>query len=102
MADPIINVLAEWLVRNGYFGAGGVTAVNAKGGGGGGGSGAITTLIMPAIFLPDVLKVAAGAGGRGGTGDASGIAGTASWISLGTGITAGTAIPNVTCFKITD
>jgi hypothetical protein len=35
------------------------------GGGGGGGSGAITTLTIPAIFVPDRIYVSAGTGGAG-------------------------------------
>ncbi|NBX52013.1 hypothetical protein EBT25_19275 [bacterium] len=39
---------------------------NARGGGAGGGSGGVTTVIIPASFLPDVLYVSVGRGGLGG------------------------------------
>ena len=45
-------------------GSGNGSSVNA-GGGGGGASGAMTTLTIPAVFLPDRLYVSAGTGGAG-------------------------------------
>lgn len=56
------------MVRMLLIGAGGGGAGGSgTSGGGGGGSGAVTQWIGPAMFIPDVLSVAVGAGGRGGS-----------------------------------
>ena len=78
----------------GGFGFAGLSNT-ARGGGGGGGSGAINSLILPAVFLPDVLKVSAGPGGIGGNSPTGGSSGVASYISMGNGLTLGTASPNI-------
>ena len=67
----------------------------ARGGGGGGGSGAYATLMVPAIFLPDVLKIQVGHGGQGGAASTNGTAGIASGVSFGSGLTAGGSSPNL-------
>lgn len=77
----------------GGFGFAGLSNT-ARGGGGGGGSGAINSLILPAVFLPDVLKVSAGSGGIGGNSPTGGSSGVASYVSMGNGLTLGTATPN--------
>jgi len=56
-------------------------------GGGGGGCSSITRMMVPAIFLPDVLYIQVGAGGAGGDGDATniqsdGASGNLSYISV--------------------
>lgn len=61
------------MVRFMLIGAGGGGGVgSATVGAGGGGSGAVTSWIGPAIFVPDILRIAIGAGGT------SGVDGTAS------------------------
>lgn len=58
------------MVRFMLIGAGGGGGGDSSSvGGGGGGSGAITSWIGPAIFIPDVLRVTVGAGGRTGIAD---------------------------------
>ena len=61
-------------------GGGGVSAASTAGGGGqGGGSGGIARLIIPRIFLPDIIYLFPGEGGVGGIGNNSpGTAGTLS------------------------
>lgn len=55
------------MVRFMLIGAGGGGGVGGGiGGAGGGGSGAVTSWIGPAIFVPDVLRIAIGAGGTSG------------------------------------
>lgn len=82
-------------VGGGGGGGGGQSSVNNKGGGGGGGSGGISSLMIPAIFLPDRLSILVGFGGGGGAAATSGTTGNGSYIAFGSGITAGTAIPNL-------
>jgi hypothetical protein len=85
-------------IAGGGGGGGGFTrATTVAGGGGGGGacSGVVSSL-MPAVFLPNVLKVSVGLGGLGSTG--TGVAGgngTNSYIASGVGLTAGSTIPNI-------
>jgi hypothetical protein len=64
-------------------GGGGFTgaAGTARGGGGGGASGAMTTLLMPAFMVPDVLYLRPGNGGSGGGAGGSGIAGTVQYLA---------------------
>lgn len=61
-----------WMMAmgSGSGGGGGFSGADAtaRGGGGGGGSSAICTMLIPAIFLPDILYVAVGVGGAGGGG----------------------------------
>ena len=49
----------------GGSGGGSDNTANSSGGGGGGGSGAQTTILLPEMFIPDVLYIQAGAGGKG-------------------------------------
>lgn len=61
-------------------GTGGNTAA-AWGGGAGGGSGAQSTVLMPALFVPDTLYIQAGMGGNAvSTSAGVGVAGTASYV----------------------
>lgn len=93
-----ISMVYMIAIGGGGGGGGGFSGASgaARGGGGGGACSGFTTLMMPAIFLPDSLKIIVGDGGRGGTG--SGVAGTAggiSYISLGAGATTGIVAPNI-------
>jgi hypothetical protein len=70
--------------RSGWSATTGTAAVS---GGGGGGSGGFTRLLIPAVFLPDVLYIQVGRGGAGGllttTNSASaGVNGTGSYVSI--------------------
>jgi hypothetical protein len=78
-------------------GAGGQSSPANKGGGGGGGSGGISSLIIPAIFIPDRLNILVGSGGGGGIG-VNGTTGLGSYITLGNGVNLGTGIPNLILF----
>lgn len=89
-----VTMINMFCLGGGGGGGGGQTAAVA-GGGGGGASGAFTSLMIPAIFLPDVLKIIVGAGGQGGATATAGTAGANSYITLGAGVTAGTTIPNL-------
>jgi hypothetical protein len=74
------------MVRFLLIGAGGAGVVGSNTAGGtGGGSGAITTLIVPAMFIPDELRVTIGAGGKtsAAAGDASAITWQGSKTSAG-------------------
>ena len=85
-------------VSGGGGGGGGRTRASTVGGGGGGGGGCsgMVTLMMPAIFLPDSLKISVGSGGQGGAALAPGSPGVSSYISLGErGGATGIAIPNI-------
>ncbi len=66
-----------------------------RGGGGGAGGAGVTTLMVPAIFLPNALKISVGAGGAGGDANTAGNSGNSSYISLGTGVGSGLVIPNL-------
>lgn len=62
------------MVRFMLIGAGGGGAnASSTAGAGGGGSGAVTSWIGPAIFIPDILQVAVGVGGKASDGVASAI-----------------------------
>jgi len=62
------------MVRFMLIGAGGGGANSSStAGAGGGGSGAVTSWIGPAIFIPDILQVAVGVGGKASDGIASAI-----------------------------
>lgn len=85
-------------IAGGGGGGGGFTGISgsARGGGGGGASSGVVTALVPAIFLPDVLKISVGLGGLGASG--SGVAGgngTNSYIAYGVGLNAGSSIPNI-------
>lgn len=49
----------------GGSGGGSDNTSNTSGGGGGGGSGGFTSILLPEMFVPDVLYIYAGAGGKG-------------------------------------
>ena len=74
---------AKWIHMIGVGGAGGgSTGINTgltSGGGAGGTSGAQSVVMIPAMFVPDVLYIQAGAGGPGGA--ASGVAGGAGTVT---------------------
>jgi hypothetical protein len=87
-----ITMVHMTCISGGGGGGGGycrATLTSGSGGAGGACSG-ITTLLIPAIFLPDILFVQVGTPGLGGTGSAttgtvgqSGSAGSNSYISMG-------------------
>ena len=92
-----ITMIYMIAISGGGGGGGGFTRATGVAGGGGG-SGAcsgMATLMMPAIFLPDSLKISVGPGGQGGAAGTTGGAGTNSYITLGAGLTTGITIPNV-------
>ena len=70
-----------YMIGVGGGGGGGSSRNNSTsaGGSGGGSSGAQTSLLIPAMFVPDILYIQAGAYGIGGTytGASAGVAGTA-------------------------
>ena len=72
---------------------------NARGGGGGGGAGGMARLVIPTMFLPNVLMCYPGKGGMGGAAQTDGIAGELSYISHGIGFSGVmgnlTAVPQV-------
>jgi len=90
-----VSMIHMLCIGAGGGGAGGQSAVNQKGGGGGGSSGGITSLIVPAIFLPDTLSIFVSPGGRGGAAASNGGDTSLTYISLGQGATAGSTIPNI-------
>lgn len=72
-------------VGGGASGGCSVNTANTGGGGPGGGSGAQSTLMIPAMFLPDVLYVQAGLGGSQPAtlvSGALGVAGTFTYVSI--------------------
>ena len=54
-------------VSGGASGGTGIVSGSTSGGGGGGGCGTITSLIIPAMFLPNILYLGCGSGGLGPT-----------------------------------
>lgn len=62
---------AKWIYMLGVGGAGGggcgINTATSSGGGSGGSSGAQAIVMIPAIFVPDVLYIQCGLGGAGGT-----------------------------------
>jgi hypothetical protein len=64
-----ITMIHITAIGAGGGGGAGIASViaNAGSGGSGGGSGSITRLTIPAIFLPDSLRLVVAAGGNGGT-----------------------------------
>jgi hypothetical protein len=83
-------------VAGGSGGGGGRTGATttARGGGGGGASGNIGKMLIPAIFIPDVLWVQVGNGGAGGAANSAGAIGLGTSIYYSTGLTAVTK-PNL-------
>ena len=84
-------------IGSGGGGGGGFTGASttARGGGAGGGSSSIAKMLIPALFLPDVLLVQVGSGGKGGAANANGGTGVNSIISYGVGLTAIGTSPNI-------
>ena len=71
-------------VGGGASGGTGTNTATTSGGGGGGGSGAQSTLLIPAMFVPDVLYILCGMGGRPAATIATataGVGGTVTYIS---------------------
>ena len=66
----------------GGSGGGNDTATSAAGGGGGGGSGAQTCIVLPEMFIPDVLYIQAGAGGKGLELTSAGLPGSDTFIAI--------------------
>lgn len=92
-----ISMVCIFLVDAGGGGGGGLTGATttARGGGAGGACGCISSAIIPAFLLPDILKVWPGAPGLGSTG--SGVAGGSAGRSIvltGLGV-ASVQIPNI-------
>ena len=78
----MINIIAIGAGGGGGGGCQRVGAVTGCGGGGGGGGG-ISKITVPAVLLPESLKITVGLGGSGGTG--AGVAGSnggASFVDL--------------------
>lgn len=76
------------------------TAGTAGAGGGGGASSGIARYLVPAVFMPDILYVYVGNGGKGGVPAVSagnGAAGVNSWVTTCPPLTAGTQppLPNI-------
>jgi len=70
-------------VGGGASGGCGVNTATTSGGGAGGGGGGQTTLMIPAMFVPDILYIAAGNGGPAqNTSGAVGLGGTPTYISI--------------------
>lgn len=92
----IVQITAVGGGGGGGAGAAGALGVN-RSGGAGGGSGAFSKIIIPAIFLPDVLYVKPGAGGPGGIGNLNGngnggSGGNASYVSIFPSTAAGNTV----------
>jgi hypothetical protein len=92
-----ISMVYMLAIAGGGGGGGGFSGASntARGGGGSGACSGLATLMMPAIFLPDSLKIMVGAGGQGGAAGVAGSAGSNSYISVGAGNTTGIATPQV-------
>lgn len=78
-----------YFIVNGSGGGGGGgfgnVAGGQRGGGAGGGSGGMSKVLMPAVFVPDILYMQVGSGGQAGVGSTAGGvagAGTAGGISV--------------------
>lgn len=91
-----INLVFIWMCGGGGGGGGGFSAAsgNARGGGASGASAAMLRLIIPAIFLPDLLFIQVGLGGVGGIAAANGSNGGASIISLSNTLTSANLFMN--------
>lgn len=88
---------AKWIYMWGVGGAsGGGCGINtgtSSGGGAGGSSGAQALVMIPAIFVPDLLYIQCGAGGAGATTTgAVGAAGTNTYVAIGPSGGAGLAL----------
>jgi hypothetical protein len=98
-----ISMVYMIAIGGGGGGGGGFgnTTGTTRGGGGGGACSGFATLMMPAIFLPDSLKIMVGMGGQGGAGSTGGAAasagnaGSISYVSMGAGLTTGITIPSL-------
>ena len=66
----------------GGSGGGNDTATSAAGGGGGGASGSQTSILLPEMFIPDVLYIQAGAGGKGLDVSTAGLPGSDTFIAI--------------------
>lgn len=69
-------------VGGGGSGGGSNFTVNNAGGGGGGGSGAQTAILLPEMFIPDVLYIYAGAGGKGPLVAGAGVNGANTYVAI--------------------
>ena len=76
-----------FVIGSGGGGGGGYsnTAGGARGGGGGGGSGGFAKLVIPVMFLPEILFCYVPSGGLGGTPGLGGGGGNTTYISTGIG-----------------
>jgi hypothetical protein len=92
MRPPGCSMVFFLLHGPGGPGGGGASGASGspRGGGGGGGGGAVLRMLIPAMFLPEVLFMRPGAGSPGGLADAVGITSGGSYIWLDP---AGTANP---------
>ena len=93
-----VSMAYMMVVSGGGGGGAGKTGLTetARGGGGGGGCSGSAILLIPAVFLPDVLLVQVGSGGTGGIGSGNGgNTGQNSFIALGGGLTPLSTIPNI-------
>ncbi len=79
------TMVAITCVSGGGGGGGGFSAAasSARGGGSGGGSGGLSRVLIPAMFLPDVLYIRPGRGGAGGVAGANGTLGDISYTQFG-------------------
>jgi hypothetical protein len=79
-----ITMMHILCIGAGGGGGGGQSAAagTSKAGGAGGGSGSLSTLLIPAIYLPDKLYVLPGNGGRGGAAGVNGTTGSTSLVLL--------------------
>jgi hypothetical protein len=66
----------------GGSGGGNETSGSAAGGGGGGASGSQTSILLPEMFIPDVLYIQAGAGGKGLELSSAGLPGSDTFIAI--------------------
>jgi hypothetical protein len=78
---------ARWIHMIGVGGGGGggtgINTTTTSGGGAGGSSGGQTTVMIPAMFVPDTLYIQAGAGGAGATTSGGlGTAGTITYVCI--------------------
>ena len=82
-----INMINITCIGDGGGGGGGATnnSATARGGGAGGSSGGFTSLLIPAIYLPDRLYISVGSGGLGGAAGnpaTLGTAGVGSYVAI--------------------
>lgn len=79
-----VSMISMLVIGAGGGGGGGFTGITgtARGGGGGGGSSAISTLLIPALFLPDALYVQVPSGGAGGAIGGAGGGGNQAYVCI--------------------